>query len=279
MFSPLTEPNFPMLICKKPILNLKLNPVDFLTDIFDIATSVLYDITKDLVTGTIKEVVKEQLEKIVTSKITKFFDPSKPKPEEQELEKIRSQILEEIDTVAKKNPDFKISSGKITLEKKVQLPFSKEDRVERLEKIIAKRRKELGLPPEYKQENLEDDPPDWEPVKNAKVEDSQLEPRRNLNVTDVKEPPPDWEQTHKQETETSGQKRNVTDVKEPPPNWEQTHKRETETSGQKRNVTDVKEPPPDWEQTHKQETETPWQKRKREAIDDIKKNRGYSEDR
>ena len=91
-----------------------------------------------------------------------------------------------------------------------------EDRVERLEKIIAERRKELGLPPESKPENLEDDPPDWEPVKNEKVDDSQLEQRRNLNVTDQKEPPSDWEPTHKQETETPWQKRKreaINDIK------------------------------------------------------------------
>jgi len=222
MFSPLTEPNFPMLICKKPILNLKLNPVDFLTDIFDIATSVLYDITKDLVTGTIKEVVKEQLEKIVTSKITKFFDPSKPKPEEQELEKIRSKILEEIDTLAKEDPDFKISSNTIGLKnprKKPILPLKDRDvdkelkaREERLEKIIAQRRKELGLPPKSNEENYKNNLPGWEPIpQDVKDDDSPFPEGVNSNdVTGAggKEPPPHkWESIDKPKTETPWQKR------------------------------------------------------------------------
>ncbi|MEZ2236389.1 hypothetical protein [Microcoleus sp.] len=188
--------------------------MEFLTISFDIASSVLRDLIIDLMTGKVKEVVKEQLEEIVASKVIDVFKLFKQKPEEQKRQEITSKILDEINTLAKKDPDLKILPGKIALEKPVtkpSLPF--QDRgvekelevyLERLKNIIAQRREELGLPPESKEENLKDNLRDWEPVAPP-VEDE------NSHLLNVPEPvkteyPPEWEAI-KPETETPWQQR------------------------------------------------------------------------
>lgn len=195
--------------------------MEFLTIVFDIASSVLRDLIIDLMTGKVKEVVKEQLEEIVASKVIDFFKLFKQKPQEQERQEITSKILDEINTLAKKDPDLKILPGKIALEKPVRkpiLPFQDRDvekelevYLERLKEIIAQRRQELGLPPESKEENLKENLLGWEPVEqqDVKYENSQLQQSRNLNVSESvrTDSSAEWEPIVKQETETPWQKR------------------------------------------------------------------------
>lgn len=185
------------------------------------ASSVLGDLITELVTGKAKEVVKEQLEKIVTDKLIDVFKAFKQKPEEQERQEITSNILDEINTLAKKDPDLKILPGKIALEKPVKKPIlpirdrdvEKELEVylERLKEIIAQRREELGLPPESKEENLKENLLGWEPVEqqDVKYENSQLQQSTNLNVPESvrTDSSAEWEPIVKQETETPWQKR------------------------------------------------------------------------
>ena len=194
--------------------------MEFLT-IINIASSVLRDLITDLMMGKVKEVVKEQLEEIVASKVIDVFKRFKQKPQEQERQEITSKILDEINILAKKDPDLKILPGKIALEKPVtkpSLPFhdrgvEKEVEVslERLKEIIAQRREELGLPPESKEENLKDNLSGWEPVEQQDVnyENSQLQQSRNLNVCESvrTDSSAEWEPIVKQETETPWQKR------------------------------------------------------------------------
>jgi len=189
--------------------------------ILDIASSVLRDLITDLMTGKVKEVVKEQLEKIVTDKLIDVFKAFKQKPEEQERQEITSNILDEINVLAKKDPDLKILPGKIELEKPVRkpiLPFQDRDverelevRLERLNNIIAQRREELGLPPESKEENLKDNLSGWEPVEqeDVKYENSQSQQSGNLNIAETvrTEAPAKWEKPDTAEKETPWQKR------------------------------------------------------------------------
>ena len=195
--------------------------MEFLTIGFDIASSVLRDLITDLMMGKVKEVVKEQLEEIVASKVIDVFKRFKQKPEEQERQEITSNILDEINTLAKKDPDLKILPGKIALEKPVRkpiLPFQDRDverelevRLERLKNIIAQRREELGLPPESKEESLKDNLSGWETVEQQDVnyENSQLQQSINLNVSESvrTDSSAEWEPIVKQETETDWAKK------------------------------------------------------------------------
>ena len=195
--------------------------MEFLTIGFNIASSVLRDLITDLMTGKVKEVVKAELEEIVTRKVIDVFKPFKQKPEEQERQEITSNILDEINTLAKKDPDLKILPGKIALEKPVtkpSLPFQDrgvekevEVRLERLNNIIAQRREELGLPPESNEENLKENLSGWERVEqqDVKYENSQLQQSRKLNVPEsvTTDSSAEWEPIVKQETETDWAKK------------------------------------------------------------------------
>ncbi|NJL81702.1 MAG: hypothetical protein HC917_28490 [Richelia sp. SM2_1_7] len=83
--------------------------------------------------------------------------------------------------------------------------------MERLETIIAQRRKELGLPPESKEENSKDHLPGWEQVnlQEEKNQISQLQQSETENVTESLETevPEKWEAVTEPKTETPWQKR------------------------------------------------------------------------
>ncbi len=195
--------------------------MELLTFILNIASSVLSQLITSLLTGKRKEVQKTELEEIVTRKVIEEFKQLKQKPQEQERHEIISKILDEINFLATKDHDLRFLPSKIELEKPVItpiLPFRDRDvekevevRLERLDKIIAQRRKELGLPPESKEQNLKHNLPAWERVEReeANDENSQLQQSGNFNIAETvrTKASAKWEKTDTPEKETPWQKR------------------------------------------------------------------------
>ncbi len=210
----LTELIFTMLICKKYSLNFKFNQVDTLTFILSIAYSVLSGIILDLMKDNGKAGLKDNIELEVVRQVREEFKRIERQPPEQEIKTISDSILKEIKNLVNKDPDLKFSDDKIELKKPVGkpiLPFSDrgvdqevEIRLERLKEIIAQRRKELGLPPESKEENLKDNLSGWEPVDNLQLEQSREE---TLTESQSPEATVRWEPIGKEETETPWQKK------------------------------------------------------------------------
>lgn len=187
--------------------------MDTLTSfIFTTASSALSGIIVSMVNNQIKAVKKEELEKevarIVKEEVKKQLQSRQDQA--QYLQNMLEKIRAEIEILAARDPDIELTNETIELKpiKGPMLPFgkSKEDeRLQRLHKIIAQRRKELGLP-----ELTEGDyiPDGWKPVEPEKDPHKQPEPAVRVNSQeDINQTAEAWRRTAKEPEKSYWQQR------------------------------------------------------------------------
>lgn len=123
--------------------------MEILSLIFDIAKTVLNKVIADLITDKIKEVRKTEIKKEVAAAILE----EKSIVKHQDVKTLVRQVMEEIEILSRRDADLKVSSD-YTIElakpvRKLRLPLVEKDinqelceRLQRLDEIIAQRRKE-----------------------------------------------------------------------------------------------------------------------------------------
>lgn len=125
-----------------------MNPLEF---ILATAGSVLAALIKDLLTGDLKIARKEDIEQEVNQQIMK-----KMCQQDEKLESFRQEIIKEIYEISQRDVDLKVSShDSIQLKNQITKPnlplvgknIDREinQRLKRLDEIIAQRRAEKGL--------------------------------------------------------------------------------------------------------------------------------------
>jgi len=125
--------------------------MDPMTFALEIASGVLIGVITDLITGKSKSVRKSEIEKEVSEQLLKKTQEQR----QEDLLIIKRKIMEEIEILARHNPDLAVSPDGIRLRTPVKRPiFHRDDavkkqlmsRLETLGEIVVQRRKELGLP-------------------------------------------------------------------------------------------------------------------------------------
>ncbi|MFB2892240.1 hypothetical protein ACE1CI_04765 [Aerosakkonemataceae cyanobacterium BLCC-F50] len=126
--------------------------------IFDIAKTVLIKVISDLIGDKIKEVRKTEIRKEVAAAILE----EKSTVKYQDVKTLVRQVMEEIEILSGRDEDLKVSGDFIQLAKPVKkpiLPFQDRDinkqlqeRLQRLDDIIAKRREEKELSTQHQEE-------------------------------------------------------------------------------------------------------------------------------